>query len=57
MNGEVERERQQKIFEQLFLMLLVKISPFHVLKLTVVKERSESQGTVPSEGMHTYNIP
>lgn len=57
MNGEVERERQQKIFEQLFLMLLVKTSPFHVLKLTVVKGRLESQGTVPSEGMHTYDIP
>lgn len=47
----------KKIFEQLFLMLLVKMSPFHFLKLIVVEGIFESQATVSSERMHTYDIP
>lgn len=56
VNSKVEKERQQKIFEHLFLTLLVKISSFHLLKRIVVKGRFEAQATVPSEGMHTYDI-
>lgn len=38
-------------------MLLVNISPFHLLKLIVVKGRFDYQATGPSEGMHKYDIP
>jgi len=56
-NSKVERERQQKIFEYLFLRFLVKTSSFCLLKLILVNGRFESQAPVPSEGMHTYDTP
>lgn len=57
LNSKVKREKLQKIFEQLFFMLLVNISLIHLLKLIVVKGRFDYQATIPSEGMHKYDIP